>query len=1546
MFRVETIPSFADDLYDVCLWCAQGEYSGTEKCEPCEAGYICLGETIARYPLVKEEDNGYECPVGHYCPSQIAAPIECPQGTYRAQKLGKKESDCLPCPTNTYNDLMGQKQCTLCGSSAVSLPGSTTCECIGKYREFNKGDASCRCIPMFEYTAEGVTSRTEDSSDDCTPIAYDICADGEGYNYEGNCVSESDCSAQCNGGDGSVKEGICTCSATEGSADSYCNSGCRSGSYAVKYVDGKLVTVDANGNTVATIASSNVYNGDKATGSTYKGGFFLDADTGMIHCSYNAGGSSRRSLSAGRLLATSTDIPTPLVCLEIGQGMTWAVTNLSYPVYLKDSLLNTVKGFDYGSFTLLEEKLTKTGLTIDTFLFSFQEEGQYLFGDSSDLNKQIMIKVTNLECDEAFIQPLSNDNLKALGITPRDDIIHQRELWYFMLALALFLLIFLIVILLIIFVCPKVLEWIKARGARDSKRDMSKFAELDEEEQYREMKEMLAQGEAQGGVDTMFFTFLRDKLREMDIKMKLQIENSNMKSMQRLRELILRVIALKDMFGVHYKALVLKNGMTIDEFLAAYEDQLQTGDKDFGFLYGDTTTDSSGGSKAESDKAMPILELDDAEGSSHLSIEEEEKPQIGQVLDGFDEADHNDREKFMIEKNGAENEQKLDAEFKAKREEMRRLLEAQGVDPEEIARQLHLFTEKMQALKNSLDEDNQLQKDQLLARLQARQAKKKAGVVKASEVSTKAEETDTKFKAELDIIKEEEKEELDNVEHELIKLKKDGLEMLKGQEKKKMEDIRADLKRQLQNTKDPKEIERLLKRHEEEAKRIKDYLEIEREKQIHNLEAKLKAAKMQRKRKVLDKYGQLKGEVEDKKKKEMDKLEKERIIVEGEHELEDYFGKGKNIFTEIEETQNRKDLELSIQKEMEIEMLKTGNQNELDAIEKHYNMYEQETNENLRKGVLGYDRDADSAQEKLKKQFMKENKNAPTSKEKADLMQEYELMKEQTANKLNEGRRTQESTLKMKLADRKRKKEIKLLREDKDLEDCKLKKELEFKEKSAENRRILTIDAIFKMIEKEITKGNITDNELPLFMQHLLKQKSDEELRELANKQFYELSNAILNLYATLNKEKLIEKGQIEEDYERKYRDLDSKGLAGNKYQKEWMRLKRNEEDAKQRLNQKYENLEQEKENILRSNLTEKHCDEKLVQAENEEEDKKALFEKLKRRFHGRSNMIEDIANHLIKQNANDMTDKIKDIKNKKAEDLEDLKKKLFQDNVLEMEEIEKKAQKELQREEARLEDKFKHNKENVMNERKKNFSSQLERLNDLSGEHKAHLIKQYNLELEDLEKTMDEERENQLTKMKEKLLNKKIQQERIKAKAIKQARMRKSILKSTSVIMPLVDGPEEEDEGEEKKREMEALERQTRVKEQAEMHYRPLLAAWRERMEEELGPRVGGGGHQMDLGGGDLMSDDSIGIFGDRKDSIDIIGEEKKDEGGYVKMDELYEKVFSCEELAENVNDYEMPQIGKTFDKLVDFMDNVEKGQKKFGMATMGQSASAQYGA
>jgi len=80
--------------------------------------------------------------------------------------------------------------------------------------------------------------------------------------------------------------------------------------------------------------------------------------------------------------------------VTLGESVTFPVdsTDLSYPVYFKESLLNSNLGFDYGEFLQLETAIFQ-GKEIDMFIFTFYEAGVYVFWDSKVNNEYMIISV-------------------------------------------------------------------------------------------------------------------------------------------------------------------------------------------------------------------------------------------------------------------------------------------------------------------------------------------------------------------------------------------------------------------------------------------------------------------------------------------------------------------------------------------------------------------------------------------------------------------------------------------------------------------------------------------------------------------------------------------------------------------------------------------------------------------------------------------------------------------------------------------------------------------------------------------------------------------------------------------------------------------------------------------------------------------------------------------------------------------------------------------------------------------------------------------------
>ena len=68
------------------------------------------------------------------------------------------------------------------------------------------------------------------------------------------------------------------------------------------------------------------------------------------------------------------------MCIKAGAAVLFSINSStgSYPVYVKNSILNTNKNFDYGPFLDLASTVSK-GLYVSTFTSTFDEQGIYVF---------------------------------------------------------------------------------------------------------------------------------------------------------------------------------------------------------------------------------------------------------------------------------------------------------------------------------------------------------------------------------------------------------------------------------------------------------------------------------------------------------------------------------------------------------------------------------------------------------------------------------------------------------------------------------------------------------------------------------------------------------------------------------------------------------------------------------------------------------------------------------------------------------------------------------------------------------------------------------------------------------------------------------------------------------------------------------------------------------------------------------------------------------------------------------------------------------------
>jgi len=222
------------DIESGCDACGRGLYSetGDYQCIDCTAGYVCLGNTSSSTPQNLLIENGYPCPVGHYCPTGSYLETQCPAGTYAKFQGTEFEEDCVKCKVDYYNDLTGQAGCKKCGptSETDESGGATTCTCKGLNRKFQIETGTCLCESGY-IPKNGQADY--DSSEDCELIIVNVCTVDQSVDINGNCLSQEDTVQYCIdicGEDGGViieGSGLCECNVIQ-DVDTVCDSTCRS----------------------------------------------------------------------------------------------------------------------------------------------------------------------------------------------------------------------------------------------------------------------------------------------------------------------------------------------------------------------------------------------------------------------------------------------------------------------------------------------------------------------------------------------------------------------------------------------------------------------------------------------------------------------------------------------------------------------------------------------------------------------------------------------------------------------------------------------------------------------------------------------------------------------------------------------------------------------------------------------------------------------------------------------------------------------------------------------------------------------------------------------------------------------------------------------------------------------------------------------------------------------------------------------------------------------------------------------------------------------
>ncbi|CAE7220741.1 unnamed protein product, partial [Symbiodinium sp. KB8] len=139
--------------------------------------------------------------------------------------------------------------------------------------------------------------------------------------------------------------------------------------------------------------------------------------------------SRRRRLQRPTSAAAFTDSPlvaNPLMCIRLGDSVMWDLRggDSNYPVYLKDSLLNTNPSFDYGRFRRLSTAMKSTA-NVTSFGYSFTEPGTYVFGNAGNPSHKLIVTVmeSGSTCPtEGPIEPMRVERVNQVGARRNDDV--------------------------------------------------------------------------------------------------------------------------------------------------------------------------------------------------------------------------------------------------------------------------------------------------------------------------------------------------------------------------------------------------------------------------------------------------------------------------------------------------------------------------------------------------------------------------------------------------------------------------------------------------------------------------------------------------------------------------------------------------------------------------------------------------------------------------------------------------------------------------------------------------------------------------------------------------------------------------------------------------------------------------------------------------------------------------------------------------------------------------------------------------------------------
>lgn len=1355
-----------------CIWCPPGSYSflvdGTStKCLPCPGGYVCVASTSTPTPIDPELDGGYECPKGYYCPEGSYEPIACPVGRFNKEKIVNSSDYCFRCEENTYADVPGQSGCKPCGPTSIADMGATTCKCRGKNRVFQKADGKCVCK---QYYTSVLDNDEDDSNYDCRPLLHDRCPSGKLRDSLGECVSQDDCEKECNGGTGKRTPGIglCECDSIQ-DPDTVCDYNCRQN--AVK------INVDQNG-------YFGFEDGSKIDMKQLKQ-TFGEPSCELGHCNVvsvemedkkgfvGIYGPSKRLTDAvrnlesitpkqkQRLLQSSTSgIQNPILCINLGDTVTFTVTSTSYPVYLKDAMANSNPEFDYTKFTQLAVALGE-GEDIALFLHTFTQAGTYVFGDAADLTQQTVVTVMEASesCsdEDKYIVPITLSNLLKMGVVQNEDVTLSPD-WFF---IGVFFVVMLIVI-------PGVVMFIsylhnlslgnkKLASISFGKKIEDKKPATDKvhpEEQKGEDEDPLTEqnkhvidlkNENEGGeIDPSIFDDIYQQLRdhvayvkgEFGKKFGQDKENitkvwEEMKTLKKFIKEKLKLLA--KIFGKNIKYMMSETKKKQKEE-AKKDQQSSKPDDEHPDIFEDDA-DSAEADKALFKEAMDTRLADDAQ-------------ELNKMKEKNDASSHEFMNKFVSQEN------KRLAEFKE------RILESSDLTDTDKKALMKEYENQLQKLQKQLLLDQSESNNHLKFYLEERKARRERLLEQKRALDSEKNQVNKKTSKMLEAVSNALKKDESSIDAELnanIRARKKEIEV---NHMEQAEQLKNKFDKLLKKTSSPQKRVQVMEEYRQASKALEEAYEKHNNEQHAEFLEKFERLRKERKEEVRQKRKAERDGIILQCQKELDQIKEREGVIYNKLvnvAIEEKVREAKDrVAPEAEEDENRLN-GLKQRQEEEFAKLERKEKEILRGLSEEEAKDNEEIKRDVEKRkaklVSKTKKDCTSLNERRRKIRKELDSSLTAEDKKIELQKELKNIDDEINSRIEAELLKQDKELSKMLDARRRKRiaqevEVKqeLNQERLKLDERCIDEEEELKEEMTERNFRRAVDEL---------RGRMSAEEYPVALEKLLEEKHMSQLSNLLSVQYKKKAKVMSTRMGDLINQKLMEmhkvKEELELDYGRIKEAKDSGAISPADYERRIKDVQEREQDLLRNIELAYIQKGNDLEEAICRELGERSQKELLRLRENQLGEKSNYMLELAKDNRFAKAMLKSDPRDLIAKELEEYRCQLAEEQQKKIKELEARKQRLHdlamenEDKLNEFNEGTKRLLDELSRREK---EKVEKKRLEIERQRQQHEAS----LKGISEADKQKLLAEYNAQLEKMRETMEAEQRRQSEKMMKKL--------------------------------------------------------------------------------------------------------------------------------------------------------------------------------------------------